>query len=149
MLQYLSNKGVANIKASSSVKPTLQSNQTCFKYEIRLQEIVFINCFRRSSTTGCNVSQKDGTDCLWKQRILLRLIIFMSIKRAPLKAYFPPWKRALVSVNLPFSNCRSDCHCCSEEMGPVIRPAERSDASVPALVFSDKYLRRHSTDVRI
>lgn len=68
------------------------------------------------------------------ERTPLRLIIFVSTKSSPLKAYFPPQKGAVV---LKFPDCCSDCHSCSEEMGPVMRPAEQAEASVPALVFSD------------
>lgn len=103
VLQYLSNKGAANIKASTSMKATFQSNQACVKYEITVPETVFITYriagqARRDAMRHRRIAAsvfKRSTHC-WAS------IEFSSTKKksAPLKAYFPPRERALVSVKL-------------------------------------------------
>lgn len=91
-LQFLSNKGAANIKAaSSSVEATFRSNQARFTYEIAAPGTVFI-------TKRCaGQARRDVLrHRMWRTPPgLLRILVHKKKKAQRLKAYFPP----LVSGN--------------------------------------------------
>lgn len=87
-------------------------------------------------------SLSAGAICL-RQPTLLCLIIFMSTNSGFIRPLFshleentphpPPPPPLLCGGSLLFfflSKCHSDCHSCSKEMRPVMRLAERFNASV-------------------
>lgn len=82
---FLSNKGVANIKASSSsVEATFRSNQACFKYEIAAPGTVFI------TKRFAGQAQRDVLRHRrrWTPPGLLRILVHKKKLSAPLKSLF-------------------------------------------------------------